>query len=87
MAIIGYAKAAHDRSIADQEAALNKVGCHIIRIEEDGRAVLASVLAFLRRGDTLVVTNASLLAGSMAELIEIMRPLKAEGSRWCSTAA
>jgi DNA invertase Pin-like site-specific DNA recombinase len=45
----------------------------------EGRAELHTILAFLRRGDTLTVTRIDRLARSIADLSNIVRDLDAKG--------
>jgi DNA invertase Pin-like site-specific DNA recombinase len=80
---LGYARAsAEDQDCTIQEAALRAAGCTIIRSEKksgssmDGRTELATVLDFLRAGDTLMVTRIDRLARSVADLEKIAAMLK-----------
>ena len=64
MARIGYARVSTlDQDLDIQLAKLTAEGCNVIRSEKvsggsrEGRAELATVLAFLRPGDELVVTR------------------------------
>ena len=65
-----------------QLAALKAAGCDVIRSEKvsgtstEGRAELHTVMAFLRRGDTLTVTKIDRLARSIADLSNIVRELE-----------
>jgi DNA invertase Pin-like site-specific DNA recombinase len=86
VARIGYARASTiDQDIAPQVAALKAAGCDIVREEQasgssmTGRPELASVLAFLRKGDVLVVTRIDRLARSVAYLQTIVATIKAKG--------
>ena len=86
MSNVGYARVSSaGQSIAIQLAALKAAGCDVIRAEKrsgtstDGRAELQTVLAFLQRGDTLVVTRIDRLARSIADLAAIVRQLEAKG--------
>jgi DNA invertase Pin-like site-specific DNA recombinase len=60
-------------------------GCDIIRTEKRSgtslkdRAELATILDFVRKGDTLVVTRVDRLARSVADLQQIVVNLKAKG--------
>jgi DNA invertase Pin-like site-specific DNA recombinase len=85
--LIGYARV----STADQDpglqvAALQAAGCAVIRTETrsgttlDGREELKTILAFLRPGDTLVVTRIDRLARSIGDLQEIVRAVRANGA-------
>src|SRR6476660_5226838 len=87
MPVIGYARASSTSQATDiQEAALKAAGCEIIRAEKrsgtslEGRAELQTVLAFVREGDTLMVTRIDRLARSIADLQDIVRTLKAKGA-------
>jgi DNA invertase Pin-like site-specific DNA recombinase len=66
--------------------ALKAAGCEVIRPEKasgtttQGRAELKTVLDFLRKGDTLVVTRIDRLARSIGDLQDIVRAVKARGA-------
>lgn len=82
MNVIGYARVSTtDQDCSIQEEALRKAGCNIIRSEQvsgtsrDGRRELDTVLSFLRKGDTLVVTRIDRLARSVADLEGIVREI------------
>jgi DNA invertase Pin-like site-specific DNA recombinase len=84
---IGYARAStDDQDCTIQETALRAAGCTIIRSEKKsgssmhGRAELATVLDFLRAGDTLMVTRIDRLARSVADLEKIAATLKQKGA-------
>ena len=86
MPLYGYARVsttAQDLSV--QEAALRAAGCEVIRAEKksgasrEGRTELATLLDFLRAGDTLVVTRVDRLARSIGDLQDVVRALKAKG--------
>lgn len=83
----GYARASsEDQDCAIQEATLRAAGCTIIRSEKksgttmDGRAELATLLDFIRGGDTLMVTRIDRLARSVADLERIASTLKDKGA-------
>ena len=87
MARIGYARV----STTDQDttllvAALRAAGCEVIREEKAsgtttaGRTELATVLDFLRPGDTLVVTRIDRLARSIGDLQTIVRTIREKGA-------
>ncbi len=83
----GYARASsEDQDCAIQEAALRAAGCTIIRSEKksgttmDGRTELATLLDFIRGGDTLMVTRIDRLARSVADLEKIASTLKQTGA-------
>lgn len=82
----GYARVSTaDQDLTIQTDALRKAGCETIRQEKrsggtrHGREELDTLLAFLRAGDTLVVTRIDRLARSIGDLQDIVRALKAEG--------
>lgn len=60
-------------------------GCSVIRSEKrsgtttKGRDELATVLSFLRKGDTLVVARIDRLARSLADLAALVRELEEKG--------
>lgn len=92
MARIGYARVSTaDQDLGLQRAALQAAGCAVIRAETAsgtstaGRAELATVLAFLGAGDTLVVTRIDRLARSIGDLQDIVRTLRAKGARLQAT--
>lgn len=85
--IIGYARVSTtDQDLTLQETALRQAGCTIIRAEKRsgtttaGRTELATILEFLREGDTLVVTRIDRLARSMGDLQDIVRAIKGKGA-------
>jgi len=62
MSIYGYARvSSDDQDLTIQREALKAAGCEVIREEKisggsrEGRAELETLLAFLRKGDTLIV--------------------------------
>ncbi|BAU94037.1 resolvase domain-containing protein (plasmid) [Methylorubrum populi] len=82
----GYARVSTtDQDLGLQEAALRAAGCDVIRTEKksgtsrEGRTELATLLDFLRAGDTLVVTRVDRLARSIGDLQDVVRALKAKG--------
>ncbi len=84
--IAGYARVSTtDQDLSIQEAALRAAGCETIRSEKvtgttrEGRTELATVLDFLRKDDTLVVTRIDRLARSIGDLQDIVRQLAAKG--------
>jgi DNA invertase Pin-like site-specific DNA recombinase len=86
MALYGYARVSSaDQDYALQEQALRAAGCEVIRAEKAsgtvraGRTELELLLAFLRPGDTLVVTRVDRLARSIKDLQDIVYTLKARG--------
>jgi DNA invertase Pin-like site-specific DNA recombinase len=87
MSVVGYARVSTtDQDLDLQLAALKAAGCDVIRAEKrsgtstEGRAELQTVLAFLQRGDMLVVTRIDRLARSIADLAAIVRQLEAKGA-------
>lgn len=92
MTMIGYARVStDDQDCSIQEATLKAAGCTVIRSEKrsgattKGRDELATVLSFLRTGDTLVVTRIDRLARSLADLALLVRELEAKGVALKST--
>jgi len=86
-ALIGYARVSTiDQDTAVQVAALKAFGCSAIRQEKasgtttNGRPELATVLEFLRAGDSLVVTRVDRLARSLVDLQTIVHEIKRKGA-------
>lgn len=84
---IGYARvSSDDQDCIIQEEALRTAGCTTIRSEKHsgtttaGRGELETVLAFLRPGDTLMVTRIDRLARSVADLERIVAQLREKGA-------
>ena len=84
--LFGYARVSTtDQDLAIQREQLLSAGCHIVREEKvsgttrNGRTELASLLEFLREGDSLVVTRVDRLARSLKDLQDIVHDLKARG--------
>lgn len=82
----GYARVSStDQDLSIQREALRAAGCEVIREEKvsgtsrNGRSELATLLEFLRKGDTLVVTRVDRLARSVLDLQTIVHELKAKG--------
>ena len=89
---IGYARvSADDQDCSIQEEALRSAGCNIIRSEKHtgtttaGRNELATVLSFVRPGDTLMVTRIDRLARSVADLEKIVAQLREKGAHLRAT--
>jgi DNA invertase Pin-like site-specific DNA recombinase len=87
MTIIAYARVSTtDQNLDIQLAALKAGGAEIIRSEKlsgtttEGRTELQTVLDFLRKGDTLLVTRIDRLARSIGDLQDIVRAVKAKGA-------
>ena len=85
MTLVGYARVSTtEQSLAPQTDALRAAGCETIfedcasgaKAERPG---LAEALAYVRRGDTLVVWKLDRLGRSMAHLIETVRMLEDKG--------
>ena len=82
----GYARVStSEQDLTIQIEALEKAGCDTIRQEKEsgssmqGRNELATLLEFMREGDTLVVTRIDRLARSMRDLQNIVHDLKQRG--------
>lgn len=87
MAVYGYARVSTtDQDLSLQIAALQAAGCDVVRSEKasgssrEGRSELATLLDFIRAGDTLVVTRIDRLARSIGDLQDIVRALRAKGA-------
>jgi DNA invertase Pin-like site-specific DNA recombinase len=87
MTTIGYARVSTvDQDLELQHAALKAAGCTVFRSEKrsgtstQGRAELRTVLDFLQKGDTLVVTRIDRLARSIGDLQDIVRELRSKGA-------
>lgn len=83
----GYARVSTiDQDLSTQVAALKAAGCKVIRSEKmsgttrKGRKELDTMLDFLRKGDTLVVTKIDRLARSIGDLQVIVQTLKEKGA-------
>ena len=88
----GYARVSSiSQNYAIQEAALKAAGCTVIRAEKvsgtstEGREELATLLTFLRSGDTLVVTRVDRLARSAVDLHNIVADLTRRGIHLMAT--
>src|SRR5712671_6312541 len=74
-----------DQDLTIQHAALAAAGCTVVRSEKvtgtstQGREGLATLLQFLREGDTLVVTRIDRLARSLRDLQNIVHDLRQRG--------
>src|SRR5215470_6743915 len=84
--IYGYARVSTiDQDLAIQRAALKAAGCTVIRAEKvsgtsrKGRSELETLMDFLRKGDTLVVTRIDRLARSLRDLQNIVHELREKG--------
>lgn len=83
----GYARVStEDQDCSIQESALRAAGCDIVRSEKRSgtstkeRQELATLLDFIRSGDTLMVTRIDRLARSVADLEKIVDTLKERGA-------
>ena len=92
MTRFGYARVStNDQDLTMQLEALKAAGCDPIRHEKRSgttradRTELDTLLAFLRKGDTLVVTRIDRLARSVADLQDVVRELKAKGAHLKAT--
>jgi len=86
--LYGYARVSTlDQDLSIQLDALTAAGCTVVRSEKatgtgtstDGREELATLLQFLREGDTLVVTRTDRLARSLRDLQNIVHDLRQRG--------
>ena len=87
MSVIGYARVSTtDQDLSIQEEALRTAGCTVLRSEKrsgsttEGRDQLQTVLDFIQRGDTLVITKLDRLARSLADLSRIVELLVKKGA-------
>jgi DNA invertase Pin-like site-specific DNA recombinase len=85
--LIGYARVStSDQSTATQEAKLRDAGCTVVRTERvsggsrEGRDELASVMEFIRPGDTLVVVKLDRLGRSTRDVLNLVHELEQEGA-------
>jgi DNA invertase Pin-like site-specific DNA recombinase len=84
--LYGYARVSTlHQDLSIQLDALTAAGCTVVRSEKvsgtstDGRQELATLLQFLRDGDTLVVTRIDRLARSLRDLQNIVPDLRKRG--------
>jgi DNA invertase Pin-like site-specific DNA recombinase len=84
--IYGYARVSTtEQDLTVQIEKLKAAGCHTVRGEKvsgsstKGRVELATLLEFLREGDTLVVTRLDRLARSLADLMVLAERLQTMG--------
>ena len=84
--LFGYARVSStDQDLSIQLDALRVAGCDVIRQEKvsgtsrHGRAELDTLLAFIREGDTLVVTRIDRLARSVRDLQNVVHELRGKG--------
>jgi len=90
--LYGYARVSTtDQDLTIQEEALTAAGCKTIRSEKvsgtsrEGRQELATLLEFIRAGDTLVVTRFDRLARSLDDLQGIVKTLRGKGAHLLAT--
>lgn len=88
----GYARVSTiDQNLDLQIAALKEAGCEIVRAEKksgtstEGRDELATLLEFVRGGDTLVVTRIDRLARSVVDLHAVVKALDEKGVSFVAT--
>jgi DNA invertase Pin-like site-specific DNA recombinase len=87
MSLIGYARvSSNDQSIAIQVKQLKTAGCSVVRQEKisgksrAGRSELATILDFVRSGDTLVVVKLDRLGRSTRDVLNLVHELEEEGA-------
>jgi DNA invertase Pin-like site-specific DNA recombinase len=87
MSLIGYARVSSiDQSVNNQVKALKAAGCATVRQEKmsgksrDGRTELATVLDFIRSGDTLVVVKLDRLGRSTRDVLNLVHELEEKGA-------
>ena len=85
--LIGYARVStFDQDTSTQEAKLREAGCFVVRTEKasgrsrDGRDELASILDFIRQGDTLVVVKLDRLGRSTRDVLNLVHELEQRGA-------
>lgn len=85
--LIGYARTSTDDQrfgLEGQVEALKGAGCEEIRSEHasgaSDREVLDSLIAFLRKGDTLIVTKLDRLGRSTLKVAEMVARIEAKGA-------
>lgn len=90
--LYGYARVSTiDQDLSVQKATLKAAGCDVIREEKvsgtsrKGRGELDTLLEFIRKGDTLVVTRIDRLARSIEDLQVIVRTLREKGADLMAT--
>jgi DNA invertase Pin-like site-specific DNA recombinase len=87
MARIGYARVSTvDQDLEAQLARLKAEGCEVVRSEKvsggsrEGRVELATVLAFLRPGDELVVTRLDRLGRDTRDVLNLIHECEQRGA-------
>jgi DNA invertase Pin-like site-specific DNA recombinase len=85
--LIGYARVSSmDQSTASQEAELRAAGCTIVRTEKvsgasrNMRDELASIMDFIRSGDTLIVVKLDRLGRSTRDVLNLVHELEQKGA-------
>jgi DNA invertase Pin-like site-specific DNA recombinase len=85
--IIGYARVStNDQDTAIQSTALKAAGCSVVRVEKvsgksrEGRDELASILEFVRPGDTLVVHKLDRLGRNTRDVLNLVHELDERGA-------
>ena len=85
--LIGYARVSTtDQDTGTQVAKLKGAGCTVIRTEKvsgksrEGRDELASILDFIRPGDTLVVVKLDRLGRSTRDVLNLVHELEQKGA-------
>lgn len=88
----GYARVSStDQNLAVQMEALKAAGCDVIRSEKKsgttskGRTELQTLLHFIAKGDTLIITRIDRLARSVHDLEQIIKLLNAKGAHLQAT--
>ena len=85
MALIGYARVSTlEQNVDMQEDALQEVGCEKVFLDKSSganteRPELAAALAFLRKGDVLVVWRLDRLGRSLKHLVTVVEDLQEQG--------
>src|SRR5262245_43868822 len=87
MSLIGYARvSSSDQSAAHQVKQLKAAGCSVVRQEKasgkarQGRTELATILDFVRTGDTLVVVKLDRLGRSTRDVLNLVHELEEKGA-------
>jgi DNA invertase Pin-like site-specific DNA recombinase len=87
MHLIGYARVSSlGQDTATQEAKLKAAGCTIIRTEKasggsrEGRSELASIMEFIRPGDTLVAVKLDRLGRNTRDCLNLVHELEQKGA-------
>jgi DNA invertase Pin-like site-specific DNA recombinase len=85
--LIGYARVStNDQDTAIQSTALKAAGCSVVRVEKasgksrEGRDELASILEFVRPGDTLVVHKLDRLGRNTRDVLNLVHELDERGA-------